>query len=139
MHQSRLLKVVTLAGVLLLTGCIDEYRDWGFIQNVGGIAIGQVYKTDRGFSLPIRVDITGLQEITQKPRLVNSGLALKEIRFKRDGNQFLLALITTVPHNGYKNATSPDLNLGNLPPGRYSVFYLNPNGERILIGSFLAA
>ncbi len=44
--------------------------------------------------LPVSFDVSGLKAITTKPRVMNSGLALKEIIVRRRGHTLGIALMT---------------------------------------------
>jgi len=55
--------IATIAS-LSLVGCVEEHRDWSFIQSVGGMAVGIPYRTERGVMLPdMKADSNCLFEI----------------------------------------------------------------------------
>jgi hypothetical protein len=120
------------------SACSGERRDWAFVQSVGGMALGTPYRNASGVMLPVAVDVSGLRAITTTPRIVNSGLALKEIAVWREGRTLGLALITTVAGPGART-TSGDLELGPLEPGRYTVVYPEPDGRRVELGEIAVA
>lgn len=125
---------VLLAAVLLLGACVGEHRDWAFVQSVGGMALGAPYRTAKGVvMLPVRVDVSGTKAITTKPTALNSGLGIREIRVRRDGNTVRLALVTTPAR---ESATSAgEVALGNLEVGLYTVQYAEPNGHTVDLGA----
>jgi len=124
---------------LLITGCAGEHRDWAFVQSVGGMALGVPYRTASGVMLPISVDVSGLKTVTTKPRVMNSGLMLKEIVVRREGNTLGIALFTSTAGGSIQRTTSGDVALGDLQPGRYSVVYAEPNGGRVDMGEVTVA
>lgn len=124
---------------LLVTGCVAEHRDWAFVQSIGGMALGTPYRTASGVILPVSVDVSGLKTITRKPRLMNSGLALKDIVVRRQGHTLGIALVTTVASDANQRRSSTDLSLGDLEAGRYAVVYAEPNGGRVDIGEIIVA
>jgi len=63
-------------------------------RGVGGISFGTPYRTAAGVMLPVSFDVSGLKAITTKPRVMNSGLALKEIIVRRRGHTLGIALMT---------------------------------------------
>jgi len=119
---------------LLLEACAGEQRDWAFVQSVGGLAVGAPYRTPAGVMLPVDIDITGLRSITTKPTTMNSGLALKEIVIRPQGNTLLLKVMTTLGGKG-SSPSSKDLLVGNLEPGRYAVLFTEPGGATIEVGN----
>ena len=64
--------------------------------------------------------------------MMNSGMSVKEIRSERIDNVISLSLITSVAGQGRKS-TCDDLLLGNIPSGKYSIVYKEPNGSFIQI------
>jgi hypothetical protein len=114
---------------ILFIGCVVEHKDWEFIQSVGGMSVGKPYRTEKGVMLPVSCDVSGLKTITVKPKTMNSGLSIKEIKIERTSNVISLALITSVGGNSSCN----DIFLGYLPSGKYSIVYKEPNGSFIPI------
>jgi hypothetical protein len=133
-HDARLRRCRVLPMALLLLGaCAGDHRDWAFVQSVGGMALGAPTQTTEGVMLPVRVDVTGSKTITTPPTALHSGLAIKEIRVRRDGNNVRLELLTTAAGKG-SSASSRDVRLGNLEPGRYTIQYAEPNGGTVDLG-----
>jgi hypothetical protein len=117
---------------ILFIGCVVEHKDWEFIQSVGGMSIGKPYRTEKGIMLPVNCDISGLRTITIKPQMMNSGMSVKEIQTERIDNIISLSLITSVAGQGRKS-TCDDLLIGNIPSGKYSIVYKEPNGSFVQI------
>jgi hypothetical protein len=121
--------------MLLCVGCVDEYRDWAFVQSVGGLAIGTPYRTPDGILLPISVNVSGTKAITTKPTTMNSALALKEIVVRRQGNTISLGLVTTLFSDKHSRTSVTNISLGQLGPGNYTIIYAEPKGGHINIGT----
>jgi hypothetical protein len=137
--DARLRRCRVLPMALLLVGaCAGDHRDWAFVQSVGGMALGTPYQTPEGVKLPVRVDVTGSRTITTPPTALNSGLAIKEIRVRRNGSNVRLELLTAVAGKG-SSSSSRDVLLGNLEPGRYAIQYAEPNGGTVALGEIRVA
>ncbi len=66
-------RYVAWAVIALSLGCIPgKSQDWGFVQSVGGIALGVPYRTGTGIMLPVTVDVSGLKAITTQPTTPSS-------------------------------------------------------------------
>jgi hypothetical protein len=128
---------LTPAILLLLGACAGGWRDWAFVQSVGGMALGTPYQTPEGVMIPVRVDVSGLQTITTPPTTMSSGLALKEIRVRRAGSNLLLALRTRVAGEGTSSSPKGDVLLGKLEAGRYRVQYAEPKGGAVDLAELL--
>ncbi len=123
--------LVWLAGCSYTTA---KRVDWQFVQAVGGMAIGTPEKrAEGGWLLPVRCDISGLQEITVKPTTINSALLVKGFKVWRIENRINLTLRTS-PFGKTSQTTAAFL--GELPPGDYSVSYADPQGATHPLGSF---
>ena len=127
-------------GLLLLAGPVGcgQARDWAFIQAVGGMTVAKpLLKNDQLF-LPLRVNVSGTEQITVKPTMLNSGLVCESVRVNRQNNEIGLTINTGQPRPGL-HAHCPTAALGKLPPGTYQIFYLNPDGSRETLGGFTLA
>ena len=62
--------------LLFLAGCVNDQKDWKFIQDIGGMSVGNPYKNSDGIVLPINCDVSGLRTITRKPTILNSDLSI---------------------------------------------------------------
>jgi len=118
--------------VLASCAAAAEQRDWAFVQSVGGMAIETPYATAAGVMLPVRVNVSGTERITTAPRALNSGLAVK-VDASRDGDAVALRVTTVVAGPG-RHASSGDVPLGNLEPGRYAIVFVEPKGGRVPVG-----
>lgn len=123
-----------LAGMALVFFCgmavvTSESRDWNFIQSVGGLAVGEPQKqADGTYRLPINCDVSGLKQVTIKPTIINSALAVREIAYAVRGQTIQLWIKTCVIDSRHSPA-APDVTLKNIPPGRYQVHYRSRDGS----------
>jgi len=126
---------IFFGGVALLLGCgmamlTSEYRDWTFIQQVGGLTAGEAQKMENGtYRLPILCDVSG-REITSKPTTANSGLIVRETGFSIHKNSIQIWIKTCLA-DGKHNAFAPDVLLKNIPSGTYQVQYRNRDGSTV--------
>ena len=112
-----------------------EPRDWQFIQSVGGIAVGAPYRSAGGdVLLPLDCDVSG-RKVTVEPTANYSGLTCHEPVVRLQGQSVYITIRTGLPTDAYPNARCPDADLGQLPAGRYSVSYSNPDGSEHPLGS----
>lgn len=127
-----------LAGTALLLGCgmavmTSEQRDWTFIQSVGGLAVGEPQKQAEGvWHLPITCDVSGLKQVTIKPTMINSALAVRETCQVVRGQTIQLWLKTCIVDSRHSPA-APDVLLKHIPPGRYQVHYRNRDGSTVTL------
>lgn len=105
-----------------------ETQDWSFIQSVGGMKVSL-----KENSLVVDCDVSGSKEITVKPTMINSGIAVRQIKHKRVGNKIQLSLITSVIEKGMTNSWKT-LNLSSYPAGEYTVEYRDPDGTTHPLG-----
>lgn len=121
---------------LLPLAVCSEPRDWSFMQSVGGVALGAASVKEGEWLLGIRANVSGLEQITQKPTLQNSGTVCTETaaRVKRD---FIFITISAgVVREGY-SASCPSAELGKVAEGSYKVFYQSPGGELQPLGAIM--
>jgi len=109
--------------------------DWRFIKSVGGIKIDDPFMTNDGWYLPIKCDISGTTEITNKPTTLNSALECSKIKYSKSDS----AIYVTI-YKGLIGAKSNDcrcraVNIGKLKASKYKVYYKFDN-ENHLIGDF---
>ncbi|GEM_PF-833046 len=113
-----------------------KYADWSFIQDVGGIEVSEPeYITGKGWYLPVRCDVSGLQSVTTKPRLVNSGLASKEVKASVKDNRIQIWVICCVASDNSPDSTARGVFVRGIREGFYQVEYLNNDGTVIPIRS----
>jgi hypothetical protein len=141
MNSNKTMKIITMpsiAFILLLFATpvhaglpqflTSQERDWAFIQSVGGMKVSAKDST-----LTVECDVSGLKTVTVKPTLINSGIGVRKLKHKRDGNTILLTLSTCVIGKGITTSPKP-VDLSACPEGEYSVEYLDPNRARHPIG-----
>src|SRR6266446_7048142 len=110
---------------LLLAGCsslFSEARDWKWMEAVGGVRIDPPYEAGGKLMLPVACDVSGLQTITRKPTAMNSALIVHKISVEREGEALFLQVHTTLTDKK-RNALCQPVELRDLPPGEYTVFY----------------
>lgn len=103
-------------------------EDWKFIQSVGGMSA-----TMKDSTLIVDCDVSGMKTVTVKPTMINSGMGVRELKHKRDGNTILLTLVTCVIGKDVKTTPKP-VDLSDYPAGEYSIQYLDPDGTRHAVG-----
>jgi hypothetical protein len=96
--------------------------DLAFVNSVGGIRIGNAKRDDKGWAIPIEVNVSGLKTITTPPTLINSGLICERTSARVKGMTILIT-VHTGPARGQKSADCTAAPLGNIDPGDYDVFY----------------
>ncbi|YCM43727.1 hypothetical protein V2O64_20690 [Verrucomicrobiaceae bacterium 227] len=112
-----------------LTGFLtQESRDWDFIQSVGGMKVSAKDQT-----LVIDCDVSGTREVTVKPTMIHSAMAVRKVWHKRVGNTIQLKVVTSVIEKGINPACKP-LNLSAYPDGTYKIRYLNSDGTTQALG-----
>lgn len=105
-----------------------EAQDWKFIQTVGGMKVSL-----KDTMLVVDCDVSGTKKVTVEPTMINSGMGVREIRHKRDGNTIYLTLVTSVI--GKEVTTSPKpVDVTRFPDGDYSIVYLDPDGTKHALG-----
>lgn len=106
----------------------QEARSWNFIQAVGGMKISAEDK-----QLFVDCNVSGTKTITVKPTLVNSGIGVRKVKVRRDGNKLMLTVVTSVIGKDVGPVPKP-VDLSSLPDGRYQVVYLDPKGKETALG-----
>ncbi|HEY9842960.1 MAG: hypothetical protein ACAI44_14260 [Candidatus Sericytochromatia bacterium] len=112
-----------------------EARDWDFVQSVGGIAVAAPVRQGGRVLLPVRADVSGTEQISVKPVMLNSGLVCMGVSVVRDGQEIGLTIRTGLLQRG-RDARCPAADLGDLPPGTYRIVYLSPDGSKQPLGDF---
>ncbi|BCX48165.1 hypothetical protein HAHE_20730 [Haloferula helveola] len=106
-----------------------QSRDWQFVQSVGGMKVS----VDEGKVLTVDCDVSGLRKVTVKPTMINSGLAVGDVRHRRAGDRIQLTLTTRLIGEGATTTPGP-LDLSKYPAGIYTVEYRDPDGALHEIG-----
>ena len=83
--------------------------------------------------LVVDCDVSGTKKVTLEPTMINSGMGVREIKLKRDGNTFRLTLVTCVIGKGLTTSPKP-IDLSGYPDGDYSIEYLDPDGTKHALG-----
>jgi len=112
--------------------------DWSFIQSVGGMSVGDLTPMSEGlYVLPVKVDVSGAHAITREPEIVDTGLAIKEIKWKQRENEIRIHVVTCAAKHDHDSPAFDDLILG-LPRGDYTALYVNPDGSTVELGRLSA-
>lgn len=110
-------------------------QSWDFMESVGGVAIGDANRTPKGtVFLPIKCDVSGLTNVTKKPNLMNSALVVDKISMKVHEREILISVDTGLAKSKSK-CTCEGVDLGDVPAGRYDVFYYGSDREKHLVGT----
>lgn len=124
--------LVKLMCILPLAICAEEVG-WSFVQSVGGISIGEVSQDEGGWLLAIHANVSGLEEVTVKPTIVNSALICESTSASIQDSAIYLTISKGLIREGY-SIDCPAAKLGNINAGNYQVFYKSPNGETQPLG-----
>lgn len=103
--------------------------EFSFIQNKGGMAIGQPERNQRGeVKLPVILDLSGLSRITVEPKGVNSMIVVKKFWTKVIGSEIHISVVTTFPGKSVSSKGPGFAMLGRIKDGVYKVIYDSPDG-----------
>lgn len=103
-------------------------QDWKFIQTVGGMKVSV-----KDSMLFVDCDVSGTKKVTLEPTMINSGMGVREIRHKRDGNTIRLTLVTSVIGKDITTSAKP-IDISGYPDGVYAIEYLDPDGSKHALG-----
>lgn len=110
-------------------------QSWDFMESVGGISIGTPHRTEKGTTyLPINCDVSGLTEITKKPTLMNSAIVVGGVTAKVRKHEIFLSVDTGLAKSKSKS-TCDGVELGDIPAGRYEVYYYGSDREKHKVGT----
>lgn len=128
-----------LARVLLATGALlllsatanagpagwasAKAADWQFIQQTGGLRLEVPVKKDGRNILPIVYHVQGTIEVTRKPTLINSGMAVRKITVEQKDHFLVLRVITQAIEKGSDTSGRHYADLSGIPAGHYVVYY----------------
>ena len=90
----------------------SETRDWAFIQKTGGIRIAPPMHLNGKIVLPVIYPSSG-----------NSDLAVREIKLKRKDGQLAIQVVTQLAAKGHEPVWREFVDLSEIPPGSYAVYY----------------
>jgi hypothetical protein len=113
-----------------------ETKDWDFIQKVGGIKTEQPYITEDGYYLPLKCNVSGTDSVTRKPTMVNSSMSCLKIKSTVNGNAIHLKVIAGIPLIGKSDCNCKSVQIGELKPGKYNVYYGDESSFEHPIGVF---
>ncbi len=131
--RSPLQEAVAALCMLLASCSTPEPRNWAFVQAVGGVRVGPPLISEvGGWALRVVADVSGTRMVTVKPTTLNSGLACDAAAVVE--GQSILVTISTVPAGGSRMASCSFVLLGELPSGRYPVFYKGPGEPPVPLG-----
>lgn len=106
---------------------------WTFVRSVGGLAVDTPRKSERGWVLPVRANVSGLVTVTEKPTLLNSALVCKGTEAKVEGSNIYITIVSGLTDRK-TSPWCPDAQLGKIAPGKYVVFYRSPNSQPVRLG-----
>jgi hypothetical protein len=127
--------LMKLMCILPLAMC-SEPVGWAFVQSVGGISIGNVSVSKGNYSLAVNADVSGLEQVTVKPTLVNSALICESTTATIQDKAIYLTINKGVIREGY-STHCPAAKLKHIKAGNYQVFYKSPNGDTQPLGEIL--
>lgn len=116
--------LATLTASTFLAGCAHS-QNWSFVQSVGGILVEAPLRDERGWVLPVRANVAGIEEFSNKPTMVNSALHCVSTKASIEENNIYLTVRTFVVSSGTDSRCPPAV-LGKVVPGTYKVFYRGP-------------
>jgi hypothetical protein len=108
-------------------------ESWSFVQSVGGLAVETPSHDTHGWVLPVRVDVSGLKAVTAKPTTLNSALICERTNAAIEGSNIYITIVSALAHPN-TSSRCPPATLGEMTPGKYSVFYRGPSETPIRLG-----
>ena len=129
---------IATASCATLTACAtSQHRTWRFMQSVGGIKVGEAQAASgKTWNIPVECDVSGLTTITTKPAIMNSALAVKDVKVEVKQDQIMIWVVTCAVNGQCRAARwNKGVELGGVEPGHYRVQYLNPDGSTVEIRS----
>ncbi len=130
-----ILKSVIFFCLFAIFGCapISERRDWGFVEQVGGLKVGEQISTQSKNAtwLYLYGDLSGSKEFSTKPTQKNSTVALNQVKVDVVENKIQIYLETTKFKYKYATSKVKGVRLSGIKPGKYIVQYINRDGSTI--------
>jgi hypothetical protein len=108
-------------------------QEWKFVQAIGGISIGVPIRSETGWLLPVRADVSGFTQITTKPTLLNSSLICERSLVSVERTNIYITLVTGLVRSPY-TAACPSATLGRIASGNYRVYYRGPDEQPEYLG-----
>ena len=116
-----------------IAALFGEERNWEFIQNVGGVAIGKPILDNEKWVLPVYCNVSGIKKYTVKPTMLNSALVWIDTEVEIRDMQIFITIETSLTGIGSNTSTCGSAILGKLKSGVYKVNYLSPDDSSKLI------
>ena len=129
-----LITLATQSNAGIIGWFTSEGRDWQFVQQTGGIRIGDPMDTDGKIVLPVDYDVSGLTAVTRKPITLNSGLAVRKIKAQKKDNRLVLQVFTQLMEKSSITGPHHLVDLTGIPIGTYDVYYESAEDEEKFLG-----
>jgi len=129
--------IIGLTTMFFLDSCSNltsNECDWEFITSVGGIKSEDPMQTNDGWYLPLKSDVSGLREITNKPTTLNSALECSQIKYSTNDSAVFVTVYRGLVNEKIDCRCCP-INIGELKLAKYKVYYKFDNDFH-LIGEF---
>jgi hypothetical protein len=102
----------------------SKERSWEYVQQTGGIRIGQPVEREGKLTLPVDYDASGTAGITVRPTVTDSGQAVRRVAIRRGkGDQLILTVVTQVVEETSNAGRLHHADLSHIAAGTYDVFY----------------
>jgi len=108
-------------------------ENWSFVQSVGGLAVDTPSHGAFGWVLPVRADVSGLVAVTAKPTTLNSALICERTDAAIEGRNIYITIVSALAHPN-TSSRCPPATLGEMPAGKYSIFYRGPSETPVRLG-----
>lgn len=121
-------KTIYITLLFLIIGCsvvTSQRQDWKFMESVGGLSVGRQDKNPDW--LIIRGDVSGTQEFSSKPTIMNSALAVKAVERIVKDSKIQIYVVTTLVSDKYSDPRIYGVKIPDVKKGKYMVQYLNPD------------
>lgn len=121
---------------MLVSRVLRHSFSWQSVQAVGGLELGQPQRDQRGHVvLPIRCNVSGLEQVTVRPSTINSALVCEPPLVRVSGSTIYLTVRATVATDRNSNCRCRSADLGRIATGEYSVIYRSPGGDEHALGA----
>jgi hypothetical protein len=110
-------------------------RGWDFIQETGGIRIGEPVEKDGKLVLPVEYDATGVSGVTHRPTRLNSGLVVRKVECSRSGSgQIAIRIVTQLAEQNSDPGRMHYAELADFAAGAYRVYYEDAGDPQKFLG-----
>lgn len=110
-----------------------DSESWRFVQSIGGLVVEPPSRDTHGWVLPVRANVSGLETVTGKSTTLNSALICERTDATIEGRNIYLTIVSGLVRPS-TSPRCPPAALGEISPGKYSVFYRGPNETPVRIG-----